>query len=271
LDGTERHTAGILNNAFKNGMDDTFASSTVGDNIKQAYETARGYTREMRPMFGAKDNASVVGKNSAGTFRRDASEGLAPYFNFSNGSPEGAESIAQLSDFIGSLRHQAGSAGLSAEIRESAKSYVAASLTKAARLEEGQRFSPQNAIQFLSKNSGWMQSSGLFDKNQIKAANDLLEYSRLLRRTESLNMQSGSPTNARGETAKTFVDELLSPLVKRTISLGAILGGGSSHGGAGALGGRMAASAFDAMLHKAQESLRDIMGRLCSIRRSPRI
>jgi hypothetical protein len=237
------------------------APAIPGDaSIAAAYKTARDYTRRMRTMFGEPDAASVLGKNKAGVYRRNPSEGIAPYFNFSNGSPEGAESIAQLSDFIGSLKQQAGSAALSDEIKDSAKSYVAASLMKAARLEEGQKFSPQNAIKFLTKNQGWMQSSGLFDKNQIKAANDLLEYSRLLRRTEALNMQSGSPTNARGETAKTFVDELLSPLMKRTISLGAILGGGSSHGGAGALGGGMAATAFEGMLHKAQDSLREIMG-----------
>lgn len=227
--------------------------------IAQAYQTARNYTRQMRTMFGTPDAAALLNKNAAGVFTKDASEGARQFFNFSNGSPEGPQSIAQLSDFVGQLKVQPMAAQISGQMKDAARSYVAAALTKAARAEEGQNFNPKTMQDFLRTNGPWIKNSGLFESPQIDAADHLLEYSGMLRRPEQLLRQVNSATQARLARKDTFVDQIMNPVMRRIIEIGGALGGAHQGGIIGGIIGTVLGGGFDKMVTGAEASMRGLM------------
>lgn len=288
-DGAERAMANELSDAFMNGMNrvpeivgapngmptgrmilqrdahgilrpmpEIGPPITPDPQILAEWQTARDYTRQMRTMFGQPDFASLLERTPTGAYRVEPSEGLKPggrFFNFANGSPEGPESIAELTDFVAKLR-QPGAVKLAGDMKDAARSYIAAALVKAAGLGEGKTLTPQALIDLLGKNRGWFQSSGLLGKKQIDAANELLDYASRLRQTERLNPQGGSATQSRQVTHRTFIDEIMHPWVRRigelAIAAGAHFHGESLVGGAVAMGS-------EAWFRNAETAMRELM------------
>ncbi len=287
LDGTERMIARRLSSAFMDGMDripeiagtpavmrPQYAGGPPGmenrmieispavpakPEIAEAYKTARDYTRRMRTMFGAPDSTSLLKKNAAGVFTRDASEGAGNFFNFSNGSHEGPESIAQLSDFISELKSQPMAPQIAGQMRDAARSYIASALSKAARVEEGQLFNPKTMQDFLRVNGPWIEKSGLFEQSQIDAAKQLMEYSGLIRRPEELLRQVNSATQARLARKDTFIDQIMNPTVRHIVELGGTLAAGHSHGGTGALVGMLMGGGFEKAVVNTETAMRELM------------
>lgn len=227
--------------------------------IASSYQTARDYTRQMRTMFGAPDAAALLNKNAAGVFTKDPSEGARQFFNFSNGSPEGPQSIAQLSDFVGQLKAQPMAAQVSGDMRDAARSYVASALTKAARAEEGQNFNAKTMQDFLRTNGPWIKSSGLFEQPQIDAADHLLNYADMLRRPDQLMRQVNSSTQARLARQDTFVDQIINPTVRHIAEVGATIGGAHSHGLKGGIVGMMMGGGLENLSNKAEGAMRQLM------------
>lgn len=227
--------------------------------IASAYQSARDYTRQMRSMFAAPDPAALLAKNASGIPRVDQSEGAGRFFNFSNGSPEGPRSISQLSDFIDTLKAHPMAGAAAKQMRESARSYVAAALTDAARANEGQNFNAATMQTFLRKNSPWMKSSGLFEQPQIEAATDLMNYAEMLRRPDQLLRQSNSMTQPRAARSATFIDSIMAPWVRHLVALTSTLGGMHQHGPIGAGIGMLAGGAFEKAVTGAETSMRTLM------------
>lgn len=285
-DGAERMMARELSGAFMEGMDRipeiagapertytpsvgplggpppqpvTVPAIAPNQALTQAYQNARDYTRQMRTMFGAPDAAGLLNRNAAGVYTKDASEGARQFFNFSNGSPEGPQSIAQLSDFVAQLKAQPMAPQVAGQMRDAARSYVASALTKAARVEEGQLFNPKTAQDFLRTNGPWIEKSGLFEQSQIDAAKALLDYTDMLRRPEQLLRQVNSATQSRTARQDTFVDQIMSPTMRHVISFGSAIGGGAHSGGFGAIAGTMIGHGFEKAVTNAEGAMRELM------------
>lgn len=287
IDGAERSMARELSGAFMHGMDQVpeiagrpavtrpmyeqvppgtpnpmveISPAVASDPaITQAYQTARDYTRQMRTMFGTPDAAALLNKNAAGVFTKDASEGARQFFNFSNGSPEGPQSIAQLSDFVGQLKSQPMAPQVAGQMRDAARSYVASALTKAARAEDGQNFNPKTMQDFLRTNGSWIKSSGLFEQSQIDAADALLDYTGMLRRPEQLLRQVNSATQPRAARQATFVDQIMNPTARHIIEAGGALTGAHQHGVIGGAVGMMIGGGFEKMVVGAEDAMRELM------------
>lgn len=292
-DGAERSMARTISDSFMKGMDqvpeivgipavNTTASTEthfipgVGDvpvqigatakpgtspdpEIASAYQSARDYTRQMRTMFGAPDPSSLLARNAAGVPRVDASEGARRFFNFSNGSPEGPKSIAQLADFIDTLKAQPMAPKIAGQMRDSARSFVASALTDAARANEGQNFNPKTMQDFLRDNGPWIKSSGLFEKPQIDAATDLMSYADMLRRPEQLLRQSNSMTQPRAAREATFIDQVMSPWVRHLAAVVPLVGGAHQHGFLGGAIGTVLGGGFEHVVTGAETAMRDLM------------
>lgn len=292
-DGAQRNMARTISNAFMDGMDqvpeiagvspvvnaaktETHFVPGVGDvpvqigstgtpgikadpEISAAYQAARNYTRQMRTMFGAPDPAALLAKNAAGVPRVDASEGARRFFNFSNGSPEGPQSIAQLADFVDTLKQQPQAGAVAQQLRDSARSYVASALTDAARANPGQNFNAKTMQDFLRDNGPWMRSSGLFERPQIDAAHDLLNYADMLRRPEQLLRQVNSATQPRSVRKATFIDEIMNPWARRLIELGGLVGGHHQGGMVGAGAAMLGGAAFEQGVARAETVMREMM------------
>lgn len=226
--------------------------------IAKAYQSARDYTRQMRTLFGDPQLATIL-KRAQGVYARDPSEGARLFFNFSNGSPEGPQSIAQLADFIDTLEAQPGSGAIATQLRDSARSYVAAALSHASRLGEGQAFNPKLMQQFLGRNMDWMVKSGLFERPQIEAAQQLLEYAQMLRRPEDLLRQVNSATQYRQERAKSFIAEVMSPWVRRLGELTLTAAAAHEHGGLGGAIGLVASQGFEHAVARTETAMRTMM------------
>lgn len=259
--------ASRLVDAADKALDATVASSGAPSAVRSAYQTARDFTRERATILGTQDMRSVLARNPSGAYIADPSEGLRRFFNFSNGSIEGPQNVQQLIEFADKIKGAVLGRGGQAEaigatrdqLRDAARGYVASALTQASRLGEGQNFNPKLMQDFLRQNGAWMKRSGLFDTKQIDAAERLMDYAGMLRRTEGLNPQGGSPTQARQEVAKTFIDQIMTPWVRRLGELGMMAAGGHAHGGMGAVAGGMAATATEAAFHRAEGAMRDMM------------
>lgn len=227
--------------------------------MRAAYDNAREYTRQMRGLF---DNNGDVGKLLAkvkGDYRKDASEGASVFFNLANGSPEGPKTLAQLSDFIGALKSQPSSGPAAQKLRDAAATYIASALSKASKLGEGQAFSPAALQQVLQTNKNWMETSGILTSNQSKAASDLLNYVKLLRRPEMLKAQINSATNSRSEVAKTFIDHIMNPIMRRVMESATVFASGERFGGAGALAAGVASAALERAVKEAEDAIRSLM------------
>ena len=248
-------------------LDDTIASPNVPDAVKEAYQAARDYTRERSTVLGTQDVRSINNKNAAGIHTADASEALKKFFNFSNGSTEGPQNLQQLSEFAKKTKaawllgpNEAERLGFSADqLKEASRSYIASALTKAARIGDGQVLNPKTMQDFLRTNGAWLKSSGVLEKPQVEAVDRLLNYATQLRRTEALNAQGNSSTQARQETAKTFIDEIMSPWARRGIEGAALLAGGHSHGGVGALIGGAVGEGLNHSVMNAEVAMREAM------------
>lgn len=289
IDGAERAMARNLSGAFMDGMDrvpeiagapagiptggTTYARDPKGilrpvpemsppivadPEIAAAYQTARDYTRRMRTLFNDPEAAGLL-KTAEGVYRTDPSEGARRFFNFSNGSIEGPQSIAELAAFIDTLKAQPGAGAVAQELRDSARSFVAAALSKASRLEAGQNFNPKTMQDFLRINGPWMRNSGLFEQPQIEAVNRLMDYATMLRRTEQANVQRGSPTSQRMETSKTFTDQIMSPWMRHVAEAAAVIGGSVSHGGMGTMLAGGGAALFERAVTNAERTMRELM------------
>lgn len=285
-DGAERSMARTLSGAFMDGLDKTpeivgapahtytpvrafgdagpplapvHVPEIVADpEITAAYQTARDYTRRMRTLFADPQAAALLAKTE-GVYRVDPTEGARRFFNFSNGSIEGPQSIAELAAFTDTLRHQPGSGQVAQDLRDAARSYVAAALSKASRLGEGQNFNPKTMQDFLRTNAPWIRNSGLFEPAQIAAADRLLDYAGMLRRTEALNKQGNSATVSRFETGKTFIDRVMAPWVRHLAEVATTLGGAETHGGLGAAVGMGASAVFEKAVTHAEQAMRELM------------
>jgi hypothetical protein len=298
LDGTERSLARTLSDAFMEGMDhipeiegrpaaptgmirlDEGASAgnivpeaqafgrkatpILSEEVKSdpemtaAYQAARDYTRQMRTLFNNPDLAALLRKVQ-GVYTKDPSEGARQFFNFSNGSPEGAQTISQLADFLNGLKSQPKAANIASGLLDSGRAYVAAALSDASRLNAGQIFNPKTMQDFLRKNAPWMQTSGLFTADQSKAAQDLLEYADMLRRPELLNAQSNSATNRRFNQAGTFIDRIMTPWMRHIAEIGLVGAGASAHGEVGAMAASAAAAGFEHAVKGAETAMRELM------------
>lgn len=286
-DGTERSIARTLSSAFLDGLDkvpeitgtpavtrlkyeavpagmdnptiEVKAATAANPEILKAYQTARDYTRQMRTMFGAPDSAGLLNKNSAGVFTKDPSEGARSFFNFSNGSPEGPQSIAQLSDFVGQLKSQPMAPQVAGQMKDAARSYVASALTKAARAEEGSNFNAKTMQDFLRTNGPWIEKSGLFEQPQIDAAKQLMEYGDMLRRPEQLLRQTNSATQPRTARQGTFVDQIMNPAARHIIEAGGALTGAHQHGVIGGAIGMMIGGGFEKAVAGAEGAMRELM------------
>lgn len=254
--------------AINPALDSTVTSSGAPSRVQQAYQTARDFTRQRATVMGTQDMRAVLSRNPTGAFVADPSEGLRRFFNFSNGSGEGPQNIQQLVEFADGIKNavlgrgqQAQALGMARDqLRDAARSYVAAALTDASRLNQGQNFNPKLMQDFLRKNSAWMQTSGLFQRPQIEAAEKLIDYAALLRRTEGLNPQGGSPTQARQEAAKTFIDQIMSPWTRRIMEATfPVIGHGAHGGGMGVVMGAMAIPAVEKAFTGAEGAMRDLM------------
>lgn len=257
----------ILASAEK-GLDQTVTSSGAPSVVRNAYQNARDFTRERATVLGTQDMRGVLLRNPTGAFVADPSEGLRRFFNTSNGSIEGPQNIQQLIEFADQIKGSLLGRGDKAvavgaardQLRDAARSYVASALTKAAKLGEGQVFDPKQMQDFLRQNSAWMQKSGLFQKPQIDATERLVEYASMLRRTEGLTAFRGSATQPKQETAKTFIDQIMSPWSRRIMEATLpIIGHGAHGGGTGAIVGAMAIPAVEKAFAGAEGAMRELM------------
>jgi hypothetical protein len=189
----------------------------------------------------------------------DESEGAKNFFNFSNGSGEGPQSIAQLADFMDRLRAQPGANVLAGRLRDAARSYVASALVKAGRSGEGQNLSPKLLQDFLRTNAPWMRRSGLFTAPQVNATNQLLDYLGMLRRPEQLLRQVNSATHANISREKTFIDEIMNPWGRKLVELAGLGLGGEHGGGLGAIAMGAVGNAFEDSVLKAEIAMRGLM------------
>lgn len=254
--------ARLLSSAEKS-LDATVSSSGAPPAIQSAYQAARDFTRQRAMVLGTQDMRAALARNPVGLYANEPSEALRRFFNFSNGSEEGPQSLQQLIEFAdqikGTMLGRGGAEQIGAardQLRDAARSYVAAALTKAARLEEGQNFNPKLMQDFLRANAGWMQKSGLFQRPQIQATQKLIDYAGMLRRTEGLSPQGGSATQSRQVTHRTFIDEIMNPWVRRlgeiALAAGAHFHGESLVGGAAAMGS-------EAAFRGAETAMRELM------------
>ncbi len=253
--------ARLLDSAEK-GLDSTVSSSGAPSAIQSAYQTARDFTRQRATILGTQDMRATLARNPTGLYTNEPSEALRRFFNFANGSEEGPQSIQQLIEFAdqikGSLLGRGGEqvGAVRNQLRDAARSYVAAALTNFAKLGEGQNFNPKLMQDFLRKNAGWMQRSGLFQRPQMQATEKLIDYAAMLRRTEGLNPQGGSATQSRQVTHRTFVDEIMNPWVRRIGELA--LAAGAHFHGESILGG-VAAMGSEAAFRGAENAMRELM------------
>lgn len=259
-DGGERNIARTLSSAFMDGMGQT-PEIVNNPQIAGAWSTARDFTRRMRTLFGEGDIAPLLSKNAAGVYRAQPSEAFqgGRFFNFSFGSGEGPRTIAELSDFVRTLRSQSGSGAVADRLKASARSYVASALTDASRANEGQNFNTKTMQDFLRRNGDWMRTSGLFSGSQIQAANELMDYASMLRRPEQLLRQVNSATQPRSARSQTFIHEIMNPWARRLVELSGIGLGGEHAGGIGAMIGGAVGGAFEMAVHRAESSMQTLM------------
>lgn len=256
----------LLNNV-EQARDATITASGAPQTVQDAYQAARDFTRQRAGIFGTQDMRSVLSKNPTGAFNADPSEGLRRFFNFSNGSGEGAANLKQLIEFADQVKNdwlgRGGQAQLVGDARNAlqsaARSYIAASLTKAARSAEGQNFNPKLLQDFLRTNAPWMKSSGLLAQPQIGAAEKLMGYAGMLRRPEQLLRQVNSSTQARQARSATFIDQIMNPWARRLIELGGVLGGHHGGGMIGAGAGIAGGAAFEHAVGHAESAMREMM------------
>lgn len=257
--------ARLLSSAEKS-LDATVSSSGAPPAIQSAYQAARDFTRQRATILGTQDMRAVLARNPAGVYTHEPSEALRRFFNFSNGSQEGPQNLQQLIEFAdeikGAVLGRGGAEQIGAvrdQLRDAARSYVAAALTKAARLEEGQNFNPKMMQDFLRANAGWMQKSGLLQRPQIQATQKLIDYAGMLRRTEGLNPQGGPATQSRQVTHKTFIDEIMNPWVRHLGEIALGLGGLHTHGGTGGLMMGAVAMQIEKAFVNAETAMRELM------------
>jgi hypothetical protein len=286
-DGTERSQARTLSDAFMEGMDRvpeiagapewsytpppsypgyagpprtpvTVPAVEPDPEIAAAYQAARDYTREMRTLFNDSKLAAVL-KKAEGVYRMRPSDAAQTFFDFADGGPEGAQTITQLADFIENLKAQPGASKIAITLRDSARAYIAAALSDASRLGAGKAFSPAAMIQFLDKNKAWIASSGLFERPQVEAWQQLLEYGEMLRRPAQLLREVGSATQPRGVRAQSFIDQIMTPWIRRLGELVMTGAAAQLHGGVGAALSFMASGGFETAVMKAENAMRTTM------------
>lgn len=259
--------AGRLVDAVENARDATVASSGAPASVHTAYQTARDFTKRRATTFGTQDMRAVLSKNPAGLYTNEPSEALKKFFNFSNGSGEGPANLKELQDFADHIKQAWVGRGKQFEdladarnaLRDSARSYIAATLLKAARGGEGQNLNPKLMQDFMRQNGPWMRSSGVFSTAQIKATDDLMSYAAMLRRPEQLLRQVNSATQPRSVREKTFIDEIMHPWARRLVELGGLVGG-EHHGGlGGAVIGGLVGGAFEKGVTQAEGTMRTLM------------
>jgi hypothetical protein len=288
-DGTERMIARTLSNAFMGGLDKTpeiagaptgvptgrttYARDAQGilrpvpemsapiapdPEITQAHQTARDYTRRMRTLFADKQMKQVL-HQVEGVYQVDPSQGAARFFDLAKGGIEGPQSIAELAAFIDTLRAQPNAPAVAAELRDTARSFVASSLAEASKANVAQKWTAQRMGNFLRVNGPWIERSGLFTAPQVAAARDLMDYASLLQRTEVLKTWSGSQTQPLFRTGETFTDQIMRPWVRRLAEMTATLGGLHVGGEVGAAAGVAASAAFEGAVRHAENAMRELM------------
>jgi hypothetical protein len=255
--------AGRLASAFMDAMDQTLSISNVDPAIRQAYAEARNFTRSYHgEAFNPPAIRAVVAERN-GAPAANASEVSRRLFNFSFGAPEGPEALNNLTDFVRKLKGQ-NSGQLADNIKDAARSYIAAALRNVGNLNDGQVMTPariQKIQDFIRKNGSWMRTSGLLDQSQVKAMDDLSEYLGMLRRPEQLLRETNSATQSRMVREKTFVAEIMNPWVRRLGEWAITLGGGHHGGIVGGMVGMGLSSIFEGGIARAEGEMREMMAR----------
>ena len=227
--------------------------------IAAAYQEARDYTRKMRTLFDSNGDVGKLLATAKGQYRQDPSEGARVFFNFGNGSPEGPQTIAQLSDFIDNLKNQPGAGSVAQKLKDDAASYIVSYISRAARTGENEAIRPAALQDLLRNNMTWLDNSGVLSKAQSQAASDLLDYVDMLRRPELLRTQVGPHTNARFETGKSFVQQIMNPLLRRVLEASGSIAAGEHFGGVAGVGATAASFALEHAVANAEAAMRAMM------------
>jgi hypothetical protein len=225
--------------------------------LKAAYDTARAYTRQLHSLTDRPEVAPLF-KAIYGEYKKDASEGAKQLLNLANGTPERPENLSQLADLVEQAKSQPKAAQVASDMRDAIRAHFATSLLDAAKLNEGQRWDIAGLQQLLQRNLPWIQKNNIFDAGQVTALKDLLDYVRLLRAPDLMNVQGGSPTVRRLEAGKTFINSIMSPWLRHALAFGTV-GEGFTHGGVGGVVGSAAAGALEHFTLQAEAAMRTLM------------
>ena len=270
--GIARSLTGTIHDALDQQLTDPGADPAV----RNAYEVARDFTRRSRAAF---DTQRSLGAQKSETESTAARKFLSP----NAGAPEGAENIDQIRQVLRSFRsdwerlQQAGAVdrhgipyshddlrATEQSLKSNARSYIVARVMDSARLgkldaEGNPFFSPNKLNALLKDNRSWMQTSGLFTRDQMSMLDAVAQSAEMLGRTQNLRAQVGSHTNARG--AGTFFEQKVLGRVRWLMrAIGAVGGyhaGGLEGGAIGLLGENM----FERVLEHAKEATQEIMDR----------
>jgi hypothetical protein len=214
--------AGRLLGDLEKARDATVNASGAPSNVMIAYNAARDFTRRAAAVFGTQDMRSVLAKNPAGLFKAKPSKAMQSFFDFARGSPEGPRNLAALQQWADEIKQAWVGRGSMFDqlvnqrdtLRDAARSYVTSALAKSAD-------NPAELQKFLATNRDWMGKSGLFSTTQMDAADKLLDYAGMLRRPALLQHQTNSATARRVANDKTFIGQIVSPWIGRSMAIGA--------------------------------------------------
>lgn len=206
-----------LHDAFMQAADNAAHAPGVDPAAYAAWSQARAFTKASHEFDGPKIKAIM---KQGG--KEPSAAGKAIFAN-----PEGPKTLADLSGFLAGLPKgtQASNA-----IKESARDFLASRMQEEANRATGNKMLGE----FIRKNSTALRNSGILDAPQIKALDELENYTDMLTSPTKLLAQVNSATQARQARAKTFVDEIISPGL---IRLGALIGGGVSFAHGDVMGG----------------------------------
>jgi hypothetical protein len=241
-----------LQQALTGVMDRTLSAPSIAPDIRTAWQDARDFTREARtgPLSTRPMATAISPEHGASTASRSL-------FNFSFGDPDGPNSLVDLARFM-QLRVPGGG-GLSSDIIDGARSYLAAGMRNAGRLDPGQNFNAKTLQDFIRTNSPWMQNSGILTAQQRTALTNLSDYTDMLRRPDNLLRFVSSPTMLRANPKDTFIDEIMNARGRWLAEIATTLGVGLGHSGVGGLIAGSASAAFEAATMRAETAMRGMM------------
>lgn len=267
----QRRLASYFAGKMFDAMDRTLSASTVAPEIKNAYTAARAFTAKEAPLFGTADAGRAFGKTKAGEFRVDASRGADGFFDFARGSGEGAQNINEIVSHLNDIEAAWKKAGSDMPLEDlqtarsaliaGARDYVVSSLIKNVELS-GRDLNGHDMLNYprmfdwFQTNMPWIKQSGLFSPAQIDVLAKVQQTAGMLARPT--RPASNSTTFANIGRGK-FLDELLSPWLKRASMVAGVTLGYHTEGAVGALAGATGAHALEALAGPARNALKQLM------------